>query len=253
MSKIECDCDTLQYTMTPRDILVCQIRTIFSTETFEEHHLIGDRTVDLCMPKHNIIVEYVEDMLSIEVVHGAHKYILVGRGYDICVVAGSIYFLITTYSTEIRLPPEVLVQVVLHAHVGDGSDLHTLRSLSLVSKYFNKTLRTYRSKIIDHYTMINVQSAYIAYRFCGMLHNVNDQPALWRVHCKEWFQYGYAHRDDDKPAVEYTNGRREWFRWNERHRINGPAVITADGSVEYWIDGRRYNTVLGGPAGLWLR
>jgi hypothetical protein len=73
-----------------------------------------------------------------------------------------------------------------------------------------------------------------------------------------WYDMdGQHHREDDKPAVIYSNGdlcwykngqrHREngpaviygdtqvWFRYGKRHRVDGPAVIY-NGTEEYWID-----------------
>ena len=36
------------------------------------------------------------------------------------------------------------------------------------------------------------------------------------------------------PAIEYTNGGREWWQNGQRHRIGGPAVEYSDGS-KYWF------------------
>lgn len=49
------------------------------------------------------------------------------------------------------------------------------------------------------------------------------------------------HREGDLPAVEYANGRKEWYKHGKRHRDGGlPAVEWADGDKEWWVDGVRY-------------
>ena len=42
------------------------------------------------------------------------------------------------------------------------------------------------------------------------------------------------HRDD--PAVEFANGHKEWYQNGQRHRIDGPAVVYADGSTVWCIN-----------------
>lgn len=39
------------------------------------------------------------------------------------------------------------------------------------------------------------------------------------------------------PAVEYNDGRKEWFWCGMRHRTNGAGVITADGEELFWLNG----------------
>jgi hypothetical protein len=45
------------------------------------------------------------------------------------------------------------------------------------------------------------------------------------------------HREDDQPAVIYTDGDRFWYLNNNLHRENGPAVIYYNGTEEYWVNG----------------
>lgn len=49
------------------------------------------------------------------------------------------------------------------------------------------------------------------------------------------------HRDDDEPAVVFWTGRVEWFKKGQRHRDEGPAVITSESTKEYWINGEQVN------------
>jgi len=44
-----------------------------------------------------------------------------------------------------------------------------------------------------------------------------------------------------------TSGREEWFRHGRLHRSDGPAVIHANGSVKYYVDGVRHRRA-GRPA-----
>jgi len=50
---------------------------------------------------------------------------------------------------------------------------------------------------------------------------------------KFWYdRKGNLHRSDG-PAVEFTNGDKEWWIHGKRHREDGPAVIA--GKHEYWF------------------
>lgn len=57
--------------------------------------------------------------------------------------------------------------------------------------------------------------------------------------------YGKLHRVDG-PAIEWTDGYKEWHIDGKRHRVNGPAVEWADGSKEWWVDGNLHR--VDGPA-----
>lgn len=41
------------------------------------------------------------------------------------------------------------------------------------------------------------------------------------------------------PALEFTNGNKEWYRANRLHREDGPAIDYAD-RKEWWLAGERY-------------
>ena len=56
---------------------------------------------------------------------------------------------------------------------------------------------------------------------------------------------GLLHRIDG-PAVEGTDGRKEWWVNGKYHRIGGPAVEWADGAMWWYFDGRPHRT--DGPA-----
>ena len=43
------------------------------------------------------------------------------------------------------------------------------------------------------------------------------------------------HREDG-PAIEFSNGSKEWFQHGKNHRLNGPAIEWVDGYKEYWIN-----------------
>ena len=50
----------------------------------------------------------------------------------------------------------------------------------------------------------------------------------------------------DGPAVERTNGHREWWVEGKRHRTDGPAIEFKHGSKHWYVDGKRHRT--DGPA-----
>jgi hypothetical protein len=48
--------------------------------------------------------------------------------------------------------------------------------------------------------------------------------------CYYWYKNCHLHRDDDLPAMIYSNGRKEWYKFGKRHRDEDePAIIFCDG------------------------
>ena len=51
---------------------------------------------------------------------------------------------------------------------------------------------------------------------------------------------GQPHSFDDKPAIVYDDGRKEWYRNGKKHRDNDlPAVIRGDGVEFFYRFGRQ--------------
>jgi hypothetical protein len=42
----------------------------------------------------------------------------------------------------------------------------------------------------------------------------------------------------DGPAIEHSDGTKEWWKNGERHREDGPAIEFTDGYKEWWFEGR---------------
>jgi len=74
----------------------------------------------------------------------------------------------------------------------------------------------------------------------GQLHRDNDKPAVeWASGTKEWFVNEKRHRDNDKPAIEWVSGDKEWWVNGQLHRDNDkPAVEWADGYKAWWENGK---------------
>ena len=51
---------------------------------------------------------------------------------------------------------------------------------------------------------------------------------------------GQLHRTGG-PAVEYSDGSKEWFHHGTLHRDDGPAVEWADGECEWYLNGKCFN------------
>ena len=53
-----------------------------------------------------------------------------------------------------------------------------------------------------------------------------------------WYKDDNFHREDG-PAVEYADGDKEWYQNNKLHREDGPAVEYVNGRKEWWINGKK--------------
>jgi len=56
----------------------------------------------------------------------------------------------------------------------------------------------------------------------------------------KWYLNGELHREDDQPALEYTQGLNIWYVNGKRHRENGAAVEFPDGKKYWWLEGKNY-------------
>jgi len=54
---------------------------------------------------------------------------------------------------------------------------------------------------------------------------------------KEWWLNGKCHREDG-PACEWSDGSKSWWLNDERHREDGPAIEYADGFKRWYVDGK---------------
>ena len=48
------------------------------------------------------------------------------------------------------------------------------------------------------------------------------------------------HRIDD-PAIEYSDGEKDWWVDSKLHRVDGPAIVYASGNKEWYVDGKQYS------------
>jgi hypothetical protein len=52
-----------------------------------------------------------------------------------------------------------------------------------------------------------------------------------------WFRHGLLHSWNDEPSYLQEDGSKFWHRDGILHRDNGPAIVWANGAVEWWRDG----------------
>jgi len=72
------------------------------------------------------------------------------------------------------------------------------------------------------------------------LHRIDWPAAEYENGCKEWYQNGLLHRTDG-PAVDYyfVDGYKAWYKHGKIHRTDGPAVENADGTEDWFLDGKK--------------
>jgi len=67
---------------------------------------------------------------------------------------------------------------------------------------------------------------------------------------------GWLHSVDDAPAVVTQHGARFWYNHGLQHRKGGPAVEMTNGDREWWVNGRRISALLASDepsTSLWWR
>ena len=72
------------------------------------------------------------------------------------------------------------------------------------------------------------------------LHRLDGPAVEWSNGTKEWWQNDQLHRLDG-PTVEDSDGTKSWYQKGKRHRLDGPAIEYANGSREWWVDGKEYS------------
>ena len=73
----------------------------------------------------------------------------------------------------------------------------------------------------------------------GQLHRVYGPAIEYPNGRRDWYQNGLLHRLDG-PAIERPDGYRAWYQDGLRHRLDGPAVELPDGHRAWFIDGKEH-------------
>ena len=73
----------------------------------------------------------------------------------------------------------------------------------------------------------------------NVLHR-EDGPAIeYSNGGKQWYKNGQCHREDG-PAIEHPNGVKKWYKNGKLHRENGPACDYADAGKEWYLNDISY-------------
>ena len=81
----------------------------------------------------------------------------------------------------------------------------------------------------------------------GKIHRLDGPAIEWSNGHKEWWLNDKRHRLDG-PAIEWSHGKQWWVN-NKLHRSDGPAVERSNGDNEWWVDGKKHRS--DGPAVEW--
>ena len=78
--------------------------------------------------------------------------------------------------------------------------------------------------------------------FKSILHRENDLPAIeYSDGSKEWYKNGKIHRESDLPAIEDSDGTKYWYKEGKLHRENDlPAVEHSSGTKKWYKEGKRH-------------
>ena len=97
-----------------------------------------------------------------------------------------------------------------------------------------------RKLFIDLFTVITKTSNHTNWKIFNIIHRENDQPAIiFTDGTKMWYRNGKKHRDNDQPAVIELDGTKKWYNNGKKHRDNDqPAVIYSSGSQYWYHQGR---------------
>jgi len=77
----------------------------------------------------------------------------------------------------------------------------------------------------DEYLNLNVKEQS---NFTGVI--------LDRAGLTQYLKFGQRHRDDG-PAMFSTDGTQHYYQNGKRHRIDGPSIINPNGHIGYFIHG----------------
>ncbi len=73
----------------------------------------------------------------------------------------------------------------------------------------------------------------------GEYHRLDGPAIEYSNGNKQWWQNGRLHRLDG-PTIECVNGGKSWYQNGKLHRLDGPALEYANGNKEWWKNGRRF-------------
>jgi hypothetical protein len=110
----------------------------------------------------------------------------------------------------------------------------------LLSRFKIDEHNSYQVRIIKRRSYVVKRINLIEHCIDNKRHRDNDKPAVeWSDGSKEWYQNDKLHRDNDKPAIEYSDGSKYWYLHGKCHRNNDkPAVEYSYGTKAWYQNGK---------------
>ena len=72
-----------------------------------------------------------------------------------------------------------------------------------------------------------------------LLHRVGGPAIEGSNGTKEWYLNGECHREDG-PAVVWADGNKHWYLNRKLHRVDGPAIEWTNGHKVWYLNGEKY-------------
>lgn len=126
----------------------------------------------------------------------------------------------------------------LSIHIGFIIHCDTVISDEQIEMFHSNNIKYKLLEIID----VSMYYDNVSYLRNGKLHRDNDLPAVIFTDGKQrWYQNGLTHRDNDLPAVITEEGDQTWYKNGFKHRDNDlPAKINANGDKYWYQNGFHY-------------
>ena len=126
----------------------------------------------------------------------------------------------------------------LSIHIGFIIHCDTVICDEQIEMFHSNNIKYKLLEIID----VSMYYDNVSYLRNGKLHRDNDLPAVIYTDGKQrWYQNGLTHRDNDLPAVITEEGDQTWYKNGFKHRDNDlPAKINANGDKYWYQNGFHY-------------
>jgi len=102
-----------------------------------------------------------------------------------------------------------------------------------------------KAKLVDRETPYPLPPEIVKALRAGKMQRIMEIGGIKSFHINN---KGKIHRTDG-PAVVWASGTKEWFKNGQRHRTGGPAIVEVDGGKLWFKNGKRHR--IGGPAIEW--
>ncbi len=269
------------YRLTPfRTSFVSSLKTIFSTEVFISAYEVLNYTVDLYMPKHNIVIDYNEprkretpeiDRAAITrartiIEHLNCTFIRVKHRDDINTLAGQIYGIIhkadnNTIAAQIdntsqidNAGPSMATDMSLEVMRVPISHQHIIRVPAEIVLLIILAAREGNSNDIHALRALSLACRSF-YSVLHIYHKEIIEHYTIRTEVNgeiKYKLYGKLHSIKGEPAITSSDGSRRWFKHGRLHRDEDkPAIVLSDNRRLAWYKRGELHRDGDEPAEVW--